>query len=63
MPNSWANSFTDNHVRFTHAPSVMLSNGADLTVENEIRKPSSLGQLAAPYGSFGRSSGVKRKVM
>jgi hypothetical protein len=35
---------------------VMLSNGADLTVENEVREPSCLGQLVAPYGSFGASS-------
>jgi hypothetical protein len=33
---------------------VMLSNGADLTVKNEVREPSQLGQLAARYGSSSR---------
>jgi hypothetical protein len=30
----------------------MPSTGAESTVENEVRKPSRLGQLAAAYGSF-----------
>jgi hypothetical protein len=36
-----------------HAPSSNALDRADTTVQNEVREPSCLRQLAARYGSFG----------